>query len=754
MSNNPDLSEPLECFCEQNIDIIDSEDPIHNHLQNCRQYQQASPFFKKFNQLDLSQLDNAQQIIDHVTEFDQQKQSKNKSNRIIIEEQFNDIKINSNKFVNDGQLEQATVPIESDSEEIQFQGSNFQKNNQENDEVQILGSINKNGRGQKKLKITDQEYQTLNDKNTEQNGHSKSSKKSVEKENYRQNLSANNNGMKNNSIEDISEDNGEFIKCVCCNNKFIDFEEIWECLSRQMEKDYLLYNGEVKCKQCKQNFIDDDYKQVLGNEKYDELQQDLIEKQLNIIKCHKCKEKFEFQKGNLNENIKDKDGNDLSRIHEEDYANNRFICKNNACKTEQCRLCKAIPYHLASTCEEYKKHMDSKRCRYCDEEIDISKKQDLEQLNKTLSKNPPKRKKRNKKQQQEQEEEIKLRLPKILDMPHICYNYDCQLKAQNACKKKLDCGHECYGIKGEIKCLQCLDDECAKKNKDEQTGNDYCNICFVEGLSAAPTIRSACGHLFHYHCMKKRLEVKWITPRIVFNYCYCPLCNKWLDFPPESDLFQLLEESKEIKDKITDKGLKRLKFEEREKDKKLIDENSPFFNKKEEYAMAIYSYYQCYECKEPYFGGLKDCERQLDEGKKEFDPKDLICSNCCDIPIKDCKRHGKDYIDFKCRYCCSVALWFCLQEELFLKQLIIYNFYKQQNLEDQNFLFQIKFSGTTHFCDPCHNKAFEYQQGKKKLKQCAGPESCPLKVDHPENGQEFSLGCSLCRNIVQEGKDF
>ena len=29
--------------------------------------------------------------------------------------------------------------------------------------------------------------------------------------------------------------------------------------------------------------------------------------------------------------------------------------------------------------------------------------------------------------------------------------------------------------------------------------------------------------------------------------------------------------------------------------------------------MAIYSYYMCYKCKEPYYGGLKDCERGMDE---------------------------------------------------------------------------------------------------------------------------------------------
>lgn len=29
--------------------------------------------------------------------------------------------------------------------------------------------------------------------------------------------------------------------------------------------------------------------------------------------------------------------------------------------------------------------------------------------------------------------------------------------------------------------------------------------------------------------------------------------------------------------------------------------------------MAIYSYYMCFKCKEPYYGGLKDCERAIEE---------------------------------------------------------------------------------------------------------------------------------------------
>ncbi len=40
-----------------------------------------------------------------------------------------------------------------------------------------------------------------------------------------------------------------------------------------------------------------------------------------------------------------------------------------------------------------------------------------------------------------------------------------------------------------------------------------------------------------------------------------------------------------------------------------------------------------------------------------FDPTELVCGGCSpwsgDI---DCPKHGKDFIEFKCRFCCSVAV--------------------------------------------------------------------------------------------------
>lgn len=77
--------------------------------------------------------------------------------------------------------------------------------------------------------------------------------------------------------------------------------------------------------------------------------------------------------------------------------------------------------------------------------------------------------------------------------------------------------------------------------------------------------------------------------------------------------------------------------------------------------MAIYAYFMCYTCQKPYFGGRKNCAEAMNEQKDvgEFNPKELICPGCCPVPMGDCARHGKEFIEFKCKFCCSIAQWFC-----------------------------------------------------------------------------------------------
>lgn len=310
----------------------------------------------------------------------------------------------------------------------------------------------------------------------------------------------------------------------------------------------------------------------------------------------------------------------------------------------------------------------------------------------------------------------------------ICKSDECQKKAKKACTKIHDCGHPCCGVLKEVNCLPCLEDSCAEQRGPElldQKGSDYCNICFVEGLNNSPSIRVDCGHIFHYDCLAKRLELRWTRPRVTFNFCLCPLCKRWMDFPIENALHIQMQTNQGKYEDIKKKSLDRLKHEEKDKDERLKRPGDPYFEKPTEYAMAIYSYYECFKCKMPYFGGLKKCEDLLEEEKQnhEFKPSELVCANCCDIPIENCQKHGADFIEFKCKFCCTMAVWFCW--------------------------------GNTHFCEKCHQKATEMaRMPKKSLPKCPGVNGCPLKVAHKENGDECALGCSLCRNIKENYQKF
>ena len=97
----------------------------------------------------------------------------------------------------------------------------------------------------------------------------------------------------------------------------------------------------------------------------------------------------------------------------------------------------------------------------------------------------------------------------------------------------------------------------------------------------------------------------------------------------------------------------------------------------------------------------------------------LICKDCqlkaYGAGTSHCDKHGKTNIDWKCNFCCSVALFHCF--------------------------------GTTYFCDRCHRERWDT---KNKTEDCGGV-NCPLGVPHPPASKNvkmstFPLGCGLCRS--------
>jgi E3 ubiquitin-protein ligase MYCBP2 len=269
-------------------------------------------------------------------------------------------------------------------------------------------------------------------------------------------------------------------------------------------------------------------------------------------------------------------------------------------------------------------------------------------------------------------------------------------------------------VADEEVCFGCWKN-CGEEGVD---GEDYCTACYTESLAEAPSLKLACGHVFHYDCMRRKLSVGWDGPAIRFGFLGCPLCRAEIYHPT---LVDLLAPILTLREKVKEMALMRLKFEGKEGDAMIKDAGSKYHDDPAGFAMDQYNYYQCHKCKDPYFGGARVCGAAA---AVEFNPEDLTCPKCLPLSagVTDCPKHGKDYIEYKCRFCCSIAIFFCF--------------------------------GTTHFCDACHREPGRMTgMGKDALPKCpAGPlgkqldGECPLGVDHPEGGEEFALGCGLCRN--------
>lgn len=303
-------------------------------------------------------------------------------------------------------------------------------------------------------------------------------------------------------------------------------------------------------------------------------------------------------------------------------------------------------------------------------------------------------------------------------LAHVCADEECVGKRELSCQRMLPCGHPCGGVRGESTCLPCLygcgggGEEDAMRPEAE----DLCRICWTEELRAGPAVQLKCGHTFHHECISRLVGAKWLGARITFGFLQCPLCRQQVESPA---LSELLEPMIQLRDVVTEKALQRLAHEGRENDEALRKDGD-WEGDKAGYAMHIYAYYQCYKCQQPYFGGNYECAAG---NATEFDPSELVCPGCSITGGEICPRHGKEYLEFKCRYCCSVAIWFCF--------------------------------GTTHFCETCHNNLDVQNIPKEQLPVCpAGPAGkqlsgeCPLKLDaarHPKTGEEFALGCSICR---------
>jgi E3 ubiquitin-protein ligase MYCBP2 len=110
---------------------------------------------------------------------------------------------------------------------------------------------------------------------------------------------------------------------------------------------------------------------------------------------------------------------------------------------------------------------------------------------------------------------------------------------------------------------------------------------------------------------------------------------------------------------------------------RVVTEGDIYFGKLEAFAMHICTFYDCFKCKSIFFGGMQDCADAMG-AENTLRKENLLCNDCKSEELgfgqKDCKLHGNRFIDFKCMYCCSVAMFVCS-------------------------------GASNYFCQPCHNDA-------------------------------------------------
>ena len=292
-------------------------------------------------------------------------------------------------------------------------------------------------------------------------------------------------------------------KCECCNkehnasdifhNKKCKHNVHTGCIKQKVIDHIVSLSARFRCPnlKCDYQYSDSELRSVIHPELYDKLASSydliitgLLTRDYETVSCAKCETSFIFEPGSTDMIIKAPRGKQLTEAHKLNYVTNRFKCPNKKCKIEQCKTCKAIPFHLGFTCEQFKNY---KPCRYCEDGVDLS--------------NPNQ------------------------NFPDICMkNPECIGKANEACQSFLSCKHRCSGVTGEFKHPPCLYEECLEKLKDPI--NETCMVC-NDTLTSAPCLKlSNCNHFYHIKCILERLKQKYSGNRVTFNYLDCPGCRQ------------------------------------------------------------------------------------------------------------------------------------------------------------------------------------------------------------------------------------
>jgi len=89
----------------------------------------------------------------------------------------------------------------------------------------------------------------------------------------------------------------------------------------------------------------------------------------------------------------------------------------------------------------------------------------------------------------------------------------------------------------------------------------------------------------------------------------CPDCKQRISAKQCPSLDAEIKKQEIFEKDVISKAMERAKFEDLHKHERVNKKGDRFYNKLQEFALAKLSYYMCFKCQSPYFGGMKDCDQ-------------------------------------------------------------------------------------------------------------------------------------------------
>ena len=329
----------------------------------------------------------------------------------------------------------------------------------------------------------------------------------------------------------------------------------------------------VDCPTCGKIIHEDEIIDILGENKWEELYEEIKQ---NIYDGNgvdvqwRCGTILPIVEHEVNYNSTDQNGNFLSPDACELLA--KYRIRWDKCKSNFCWNCKIKPYHAGYSCSDYREFIESDRWRYCNA--------------------PTKTKRRG--------GAFKTVWKSLLWKDLVKNSWDRILK----------CDHYWKGFRRERKWLPWLHPDWVKENPDatlDENDNSFWLICYATSLGSKPCIQLNWKHIFHLDCLINKVKGKWSGPRINFQYKCWPSCKTNIQIKHHPQLLKVLEEGNELEQRVKNKAVERAKADGLDKDPRLSDPEDVYFGKFEEYILDKMSFFQCFDCKLPYFGGMREC---------------------------------------------------------------------------------------------------------------------------------------------------